>query len=219
MRKHLDRVITGKFPSPVSGTFDRFSGEEEVGYGQASLSMVSFRWRQVVGLLVVLAASAVLSRFSQQGDSAIPEELWSDGSLPLVASLPWDSVEITAALMSHDAIHATESPIRLSKATWMSSLDQRVGTHSGMRTKPVMEAERLKGMWVKVPPGHPLALLGLQTGDVLIAIQAQRIDSPDALSDFYRALRESDDLHFLVEREGAYRCVRVQIEESRREFP
>ena len=215
MRKHLDRVITGKFPSPVSGTFDRFSGEEEVGYGQASLSMVSFRWRQVVGLLVVLAASAVLSRFSQQGDSAIPEELWSDGSLPLVASLPWDSVEITAALMSHDAIHATESPIRLS----IASLTTGSSVPHGMRMKPMVQAGWLKGMWVKVPPGHPLALLGLQTGDVLIAIQAQRIDSPDALSDFYRALRESDDLHFLVEREGAYRCVRVQIEESRREFP
>ncbi len=192
--------------------FDRFSGEEEVGCGQTSLSMGSFRLRQVVGFLVVLTASAVLARFSQQGDSVIPEDLWSDGSLPLVASLPWDSVEITAALMSHDAVHATENPIWLSKATWARSLDQRVGTHSGMRMKPVVQARWVKGMWVKVPPDHPLALMGLQTGDVVVAIQGQLIDGPAALSYLYRVLRESDDLHFLVEREGTYRCVRVQLE-------
>ena len=87
-------------------------------------------------------------------------------------------------------------------------------SHPGpmMRMKPVVRDGRVTGIRMHLPSSHPCARLGFQDGDILLAADGEPLDGPKAFSQIYQVLRTTEDIHWLVEREGQRHCLQVNFE-------
>ncbi len=85
---------------------------------------------------------------------------------------------------------------------------------NGFRMKPVMRDGEIVGMRVTMrDASHPLARLGVQDGDIVRSLNGTALNGPEALSSIYRVLRNTSNLNFDVERNGAPQNVTVSLTE------
>lgn len=83
---------------------------------------------------------------------------------------------------------------------------------AGFRMKRVLRWGMIVGMRVHVPSNHPLELLGIQDGDIIMNLNGMPINGPEALSNIYSVLRRTSALIFLLERQGRQTIVEVELE-------
>jgi membrane-associated protease RseP (regulator of RpoE activity) len=75
-------------------------------------------------------------------------------------------------------------------------------------------AEGDKGIEIKtVIPGSPAKEAGLKKGDVILAIDGEEVDSPEAVTDLVSDAEPGDELTFTVVRKGKERDIDVRLSE------
>lgn len=83
----------------------------------------------------------------------------------------------------------------------------------GFNVKPEVSGDQVQGMRIsRMNPAHPLARLGIQTGDLVKSLNGSALEGPESISVLYRVLRNSSTLTFEVERNGAPQTVEVHLE-------
>lgn len=84
----------------------------------------------------------------------------------------------------------------------------------GFRTKPVLKGGDIVGMRVTIAnSSHPLARLGIKSGDVVKSLNNTPLNGPESLSKIVRILRNTSSLSFDVERNGTAQKVELTLEE------
>jgi type II secretion system protein C len=84
----------------------------------------------------------------------------------------------------------------------------------GMRAKSVVVKGEMVGARVTFSnPSHPLARLGLVSGDLVLSVNQRAIDSPSSISAILPILRNSDTLVIEVERAGSPETLTVEFED------
>ena len=84
----------------------------------------------------------------------------------------------------------------------------------GFKLKPMLREGEIVGMLATIPdPGHPLARLGIKSGDVIKSLNGQALKGPENLASIYRVLRNTPNLNFEVERGGQTQKVSITLAE------
>ena len=85
---------------------------------------------------------------------------------------------------------------------------------AGFAAKPVIREEKMVGALLALPnESHPLARLGLRSGDIVLSLNQKRIDEPGALSKLLPVLRNSETLVIELEREGKAQSITIELED------
>lgn len=84
----------------------------------------------------------------------------------------------------------------------------------GFKLKPVLREDKIVGMLATIPnASHPMARLGIQSGDIIKSLNGTPLEGPESLSSVYRILRNTPNLNFEVERAGQPEKVSVTLAE------
>lgn len=201
------------------------------GVGGAGLAMIDINGvTEVIGVgeevagMTLAEVNAFSARLEGQGRSQILE-MDVATSLPAPVVMPEPSLigEVVpgvspspiAADPSVEETPAGEVGAIMSQTELRNILDNPSAfAAQGFRLKPVMRDGEIVGMRVSMrDASHPLARLGVQNGDIVRSLNGTPLNGPEALSSIYRVLRNTSNLSFDVERNGAPQNVNVTLTE------
>lgn len=83
----------------------------------------------------------------------------------------------------------------------------------GFRVKPHLTEGELRGIEVTLPASsHPLARLGLQTGDIVLSVNGTKVEAEGGVSKLLPVLRNSSILRIELIRDGIPQKLRVELD-------
>lgn len=182
------------------------------GVGGTGLAMIEQGGRiQVVGTgesvsgMLVKAVDATSVRLEAGGRVVVLELLTGEKRVVGGARLPSEASVVR---------QSTNSEAILSQRELRGILDNPTNFAGKLALNSVIRNGEVVGMRVAIrDASHPLARLGIRSGDVVKSLNGIPLDGPEALTQVYRVLRNTSHLSFEVDRGGASQKVEITLEE------